>query len=51
MLERLRERDPQKAAVWEQKIEQASKVGFHNLTLALKLWDDILKSDLDDNAQ
>lgn len=51
MLERLRERNELQAGALEQKIEQAGNVGFHNLTLALKLWDDILAGGFDDNTQ
>jgi hypothetical protein len=51
MLERLREWNEPKAGALEQKIEQAGNVGFHNLALALKLWNDILVYGFDENKQ
>jgi len=51
LLARLRERNPQQAEALEQKIKQARSTGFHNLTLALKLWDDILAGSFNDNSQ
>jgi len=41
VLERLRKQNPQKAEALEQKINDAGSVGFHNLNLAIKLWDEI----------
>jgi len=45
LLERLRERNVSKTEALEQRIKQAKSTGFHNLKLALKLWDEILMVD------
>jgi hypothetical protein len=51
ILERLREHNVPEAKVLERKIERARSAGFHNLVLALKLWDDVLAGGFDDNTQ
>jgi nitrate/TMAO reductase-like tetraheme cytochrome c subunit len=45
MLELVRNKDPLKAQVLEQKIDQAESTGFHNLGFALRLWDEIEGGD------
>jgi nitrate/TMAO reductase-like tetraheme cytochrome c subunit len=50
-LERLREHDAPEAKTLEQRIEQTRSTEFHNLELALRLWDDILADSIDGNTQ
>jgi len=51
ILEHLREHNVPEAKVLEQRIKQARSTGFHNLVLALELWDDIMVGGFDDNTQ
>jgi hypothetical protein len=51
VLEHLRKHNVPEAEVLEQRIKQARKTGFHNLVLALKLWNDILMDYFDKYTQ
>ena len=51
ILEHLRKHNAPKAEALEQRIKQARSTGFHNLVLALKLWDEILVYGFDENKQ
>lgn len=51
ILERRREQNAAEAAALEQRIDQARRVGFHNLVAAIKLWDDILAGGLPRGVQ
>jgi hypothetical protein len=51
ILEHLRKRNASEAKALEQRIKRAKSAGFHNLVLALKLWDDILEAGFDDDTQ
>ena len=50
ILEHLREHNTPEAKALEQRIEQARSTGFHNLVLALKIWDDILAGGFNENT-
>lgn len=51
ILERMREQNAPGAQALEQKIKRAKSAGFHNLAIAIKLWDDILDDGFDDDTQ
>ena len=50
-LEHLREHNEPQAEALEQRIKQARSTGFHNLVLALKIWDEILVGGFNEDTQ